>query len=299
MADTPRGLSALLQRTANLSPASATTPPSLPSIPVMEIAVNAIRSNPDQPRKTFRPEALEELSSSIKAKGILQPIVVRRLAADERSESFEYEIIAGERRWRATQQAGLSSIPALIKDVKQTDEILLLSLIENIQRDDLNPIEEALAYSQLHQSGLTQEMIAQAVSKSRAAVANAIRLLELPVPVLDAVRQGQLSVGHAKVLLSIPNRKIQMHLANKCQAEALSVRQLENLASENGATERSKKGRIKSDSRPAHVRELERRLREHFGTSVQISEGTKKGKITIEFYSVEDFDRITRLMGLK
>ncbi|MCZ7645632.1 MAG: ParB/RepB/Spo0J family partition protein [Planctomycetota bacterium] len=302
MADQPqpprRGLGALLQRTTDGVPGQ------LPPVAMNQVSLKAIRPNPNQPRKDFDPQALAELAQSIKAKGLIQPIVVRELPPAEVQGEVRYEIIAGERRWRASQAAGLEQAPAFVKPVAGESEILVLSLIENLQRDDLNPIEEALAYCRLRDRyQMTQEQIADAIGKSRAVVSNLMRVLELPESIQQALHDSKLSIGHAKILMSIPDRQLQLHLAAKCQAEDLTVRQLEvfALGPEQSAavTVVPRAGsQMKRRTKPDHLKSLEQKLCEHLGTRVKIEEGARKGKIVIEFYSVADFDRITRQIGL-
>jgi len=288
-----RGLGALIQSTTGVRPNVVATPSTVP--------LSSIRANPDQPRKTFEEGALSELTDSIKAKGILQPIIVRALRPEEVKGEVRYEIIAGERRWRASQRVGLIEVPVVVKDVASTSDVLLLSLIENLQRDDLNPIEEAQAYRHLQKTfSLTQEAIAAAVGKSRAVVANALRLLDLPQSMLDAVRDGRLSVGHAKILLGLGDEQLLVKLGSKVIAEGLSVRQLESFTAGEvaGAVTSHEHGTRPKRVAPPHIQDIEAKLRNHFGTKVYVQEGAKKGKIVVEFYSVEDFDRITKLMGL-
>lgn len=274
-----------------------------------EISLKAIRGNPKQPRTYFEPNALAELSASIKAHGLIQPVVVRQLTPDEAKGEVWYEIIAGERRWRASEMAGLEKIPVVIKKTFSDRDILLLSLVENIQRDDLNPLEEAIAYDRLAKTfDLTHEQIAEGVGKSRATISNSLRILELPSGVQDALKTKKLTIGHAKVLLAIGDPAIQNSLAAKTQAENLTVRDLEKLvaweasgggdASKPKLPVKSKKG-AKAHVAPAHLQEAERRLREHFGTKVIVEEGLRKGRLVVEFYSVEDFERIVGLMGVE
>jgi ParB family transcriptional regulator, chromosome partitioning protein len=316
-----RGLSALLANTTNApvvpAPVPATgvstsAPPSIPAdnpngLMATEVPLAAIRANPKQPRIDFDPQALEDLAASIKARGLIQPVVVRQLTPEEARGEVWYEIIAGERRWRASEKAGLTKIPVVIKKVFNEREILLLSLVENIQRDDLNPVEEALAYDRLAKSfTLTHEQIADGVGKSRATISNAMRLLELPSTVQEALRNRKLTTGHAKVLLGIGDADIQNQLASKTQAEGLTVRELEKLVAWEANADANKaklpvKNRTHGRAKvaPPHLQEVERRLREHFGTKVAVEEGLRKGRIVIEFYSTEDFDRITNLMGVE
>ncbi len=308
-----RGLSALLASTTNVTPAQVQhggEPKALnvPSpVSTGDISIAAIRPNPHQPRTHFDPEQLAELAASIRARGLIQPVVLRQLKPEEIQGEHRYELIAGERRWRASQLAGLTAIPAVIKQLFDAREILLVSLVENLQRDDLNPIEEALAYQRLAATfNLTHEQIAEGVGKSRAAVTNMIRILDLPSTVQDALKFKTLSLGHAKVLLSIPDPKLQAQIAAKVQAENLTVKELERLIAWEKTTATSSPmqagsvGRPNRVSRvaPPHLQDIEHRLREHFGTKVSVEEGAHKGRIIVEFYSVEDFDRVVKIMGL-
>lgn len=302
-----RGLGALL---------AATTAPSFNSstptagVQTAEVPVTTIRRNLAQPRTEFDPIALEELAASIKARGLIQPVVVRPLKPEESDGTTKYELIAGERRWRASQIAGLSAIPIVIKAVFDDRDILLLSLVENLQRDDLNTIEEATAYEKLGRMfTLTHDQIAEGVGKSRAYISNMIRLLELPPNVLELIKTKKLSTGHGKILLGIPDPRLQQHLASKTIAENLSVRDLERIVQgdqeEDDDEEDPLKAPRKKNSRStrapstSELRALEQRLREHFGTKVRIEEGSRKGRIVIEFYSTDDLDRISGLMGLE
>jgi ParB family chromosome partitioning protein len=308
-----RGLSALLASTTQAPPAAPSAMAAAEQPPVMsssvssaDIPLSSIRPNPTQPRTHFDPDALKDLAASIKARGLIQPVVLRQLRPEEATAEIRYELIAGERRWRASQMAGLIAVPAVIKQVFDQRDILLLSLVENLQRDDLNPLEEALAYERLAATfNLTHEQIADGVGKSRATVSNMLRLLELPTSVQEAIKIRRLSVAHAKLLLTIPDAKLQAQLAAKVQGEDLTVRNLERLISTDTAAPASdenavhrKRGTQNTRSTPAHLREAERNLREHFGTKVSVEENARKGRIVIEFYSADDFARITKLMGL-
>lgn len=295
MAELPRrGLGALLQSTTGGIPGAK------PAASTMNVALEAIRPNPHQPRKEFDEVALRELADSIRSKGLIQPIVVRPLPPGDATEHIKYEIIAGERRFRASQIAEQTEVPVVIKNVSEATDVLLLSLIENLQREDLNPIEEGVAYQRLSQFyKLTQDQIAQAVGKNRATVANAIRILELPECIRKYISEGKLSTGHAKVLLSVVNEARREELAERVVAQGLSVRQLEQLTDSTDEPSRATSNTsAPSRSKPAHIRDLEAKLRQHLGTKVSIHQGEKRGKIVIEFYTVADFDRITGKMGL-
>jgi len=245
------------------------------------IDIDRIDPNPHQPREDFDEEKLSDLVSSIKADGMLQPIIVRR-AGDK------YQIIAGERRWRAAKRAGLVSIPATIRDATDPD-MLKIALIENLQRQDLNPIEEASAYKALmERHDLTQEIIARFVGKDRSTIANTLRLLALPDEVKAHVSRGTLSMGHARALLSLDDSSAQIALCKRIVDEGLSVRQVESLV---------KSGVRPPKPRPArpvdpNVRRLEEELQRALGTRVRIRSGGKSGRIEISFSSPDEFDGI-------
>ena len=242
--------------------------------------IEEIQPNPFQPRKTFPDEPLQELVQSIREKGILQPLVVRR-------KGDRYELIAGERRWRAAQKAGIKEVPILVKDVLES-ELLELSLIENIQRENLNPIEEAEAYKGLaEQFRLTQEDISQKVGRDRATVANALRLLKLPPEIKQSLAEGKVSVGHARALLGLDSPEKQRTAWRKILAGGLSVRQTENLI----RRLRPKNPTASLKNAPEWdplVEELQRSL----GTRVRIVGRKKRGRIEIDFFSLEELERI-------
>jgi ParB family chromosome partitioning protein len=255
------------------------------------IPIDEIRPNPYQPRITKEAETdphFQELIASIKEKGVLQPVVVRR-------RHDGYELVMGERRWRAAKVAGLTTIPAIVRSVDDR-EMLEMALIENIQRADLNPIDEALAYKALsEQFGLTHDDIARRVGKDRSTITNALRLLTLPYRVREALMLGQITPGHARALLSLSSRREQVELCERVIVEGLSVRSLERLCGE------LKPAKSKKDRKPAekdiHLLELEQQLQEILGTRVIITPPAKSpGKVTIEYFSIEDLDRIYRLI---
>ncbi len=317
-----RGLGALLAATTQSVPqtpigSAASDVPGTPTITAADVAILTVRPNPEQPRTVFEPEALNELAASIKAQGLIQPLVVRPLKPEEITGDARYELIAGERRWRASQLAGLNVVPIVIKSVYDARDILLLSLVENLQRDDLNPIEESVAYEKMATKfNLTHEQIANGIGKSRAYISNSIRMLDLPSTVVDALRNRKLSQGHAKVLLALPDPKMQAHFAAKTQAENLTVRELERLTIDTVKPREEEQPRVTraTDIMPAptprpkgsrgtrlpsaEVQEMERRLREHFGTRVTIEESLRKGRILIEFFSTDDLNRIINLLRL-
>lgn len=255
-----------------------------------EIEVTLVRANPQQPRIKFGEEGLQELAASIKEKGIVQPIVVRRL-------NGEYELIAGERRLRATRLAGLDRIPAYIADVSDGSEPLELALIENMQREDLNALEQAQGFHQLsEQYGLTQEDIAKRVGKSRAAVANTLRLLHLPKDIQNSLRSGQISAGHARAILAFEDRDHQMALWKRIVKEGLSVRKAEALAKKMATTTVAPHH---TKHRSAHVMQVEDRLRNLMGTQVRLHHKPGKGgSIVIEYYNDEDLERLLELFEL-
>jgi ParB family chromosome partitioning protein len=268
-------------------PASAVAVPAKDN--VIPVPIEQVHRSPFQPRTMFEEEPLQDLIESIRAKGVVQPLLVRRSATG-------YELIAGERRLRASQAAGLTTVPVLV--VQATDqEALELALIENLQRENLNPIEEARGYRELIQRfTLKQDDVAQKVGKSRAAVANALRLLELPDDVQAWVARGQLSVGHAKVILGLTIKEEQWLLAEQCMRQGLTVRQVEKLV------ERAKEtGRVPSKKKRAnkapHFEAIEDGLRQKLGTKVHIIKGRRKGRIEIEFYGEDDLSRLVALLG--
>jgi ParB family transcriptional regulator, chromosome partitioning protein len=261
---------------------------------VQRVALGRIRPCPLQPRKDFSPETLRELADSIREQGIVQPLIVRE-------REGHLELIAGERRWRAAQLLGLAEVPVILR---QADDraVLELALIENLQRENLNPIEEAHGYAQLiEQFQLKQEEVATKVGKSRAVVANALRLLKLPPSIQDSIRAGRLSVGHAKVILGLANERNQKAAAERVLKEGLSVRQTEGLiarlqAREGGAF--TKPGQTTPLPRDAHVASLENQLRERLATKVHLRYAQGKGALEITFFSDADLERILQVLGI-
>jgi ParB family chromosome partitioning protein len=261
---------------------------------VKNVPLSRIVPCPFQPRKDFSAEALGELAASIREQGIVQPLIVRE-------RQGHLELIAGERRWRAAQMLGLAEVPVLIRQAEDRD-VLELALIENLQRENLNPIEEAQGYSQLiEQFQLTQEEVALKVGKSRAVVANALRLLKLPLAVQSYLREGRLSVGHAKVLLGLTGEKQQTAAAERILREALNVRQTESLVAQLQAREASalKPAPAAAPLKDAHVGSLENQLRERLGTKVQLRYSKGKGAVEIAFYSDAELERILQIIGIK
>ncbi len=250
------------------------------------IPVNEITKNPYQPRKKFDDEKLNEMVQSIKEHGIIQPVVVRK-------KEKGYELVAGERRFRASQLAQLNKIPAIIKDFSDS-EMLEISLIENVQRENLNPLEEAEAYKQLmDQFGFTQNNIASRLGKSRPLIANTLRLLSLGKEVKEYLRGGKISAGHARALVSVEDLEMQNEIANEIVKKNLTVRQIEDVIQhkkEKKPGQPKKEKKVKADP---FVNDLEERLCQYFGTRVKITEGKNKGSIEIEFYNPRELERIT------
>ena len=256
----------------------------------LSLPISQVEPGLKQPRKRFEDAALQDLADSIRTHGIIQPLTVRRLS------SGYYQIIAGERRWRAAKLAGLAEVPAVIieADDRKTME---LALIENLQREDLNPIEEANGYKSLMEDyGLTQEEAAQRVGKSRPAVANALRLLALPDPVCLLVEEGQLSAGHARAILAVPSGEAQMKLAKKVVADGLSVRQTEALA-KRLAQGGQAAAAARSDELAIYDRAAEKDLGARLGRKVHIVRGRRKGKIELEYYDPDDLNALLDLLG--
>lgn len=261
-----------------------------PGEKIQRVDLSRIVPSPLQPRKDFAREALSELVESIRQHGIIQPLVVRLVAG-------RHELIAGERRWRAAQEAGLTQAPVITR-VATDLEVLELSLIENLQRADLNPIEEAQAYARLsNEFGMRQEDIAQKVGRSRAAVANSMRLLDLHEQVQTWVTQGLLSVGHAKVLLALKEPEEQRAVAETILRRSATVRATERLvARQLGGTRPRRKRQTVATS--ATIDDLQNRLQEHLGTRVTIHHGEKRGRIEIEYYGNDDLQRVLNALGL-
>ncbi len=284
-----RGLDALIS-TETVSAQGSST--------INEVPIGQIEANPDQPRREFDSVALEELANSIKQLGLVQPITVRQLA------EHKFQIIAGERRWRASQLAGLTAIPAYIRTIKD-ENVMELALVENIQREDLNAIEIALAYEHLQEkSGLTQEKVAARVGKSRVAVTNYLRLLKLPAQVQMALQKKEIDMGHARALLSLNSPSQQIKLFHEIQKNAFSVRKVEELCQQlnNGEDIQTAKKKIAAKSKlPDEFNLLKKRLSDFFNTKVQMTYGAKgKGKISIPFASEEELLHIMEVMdGLK
>lgn len=261
---------------------------------INEIAIDQIEPNPNQPRREFDPVALEELANSIKQLGIVQPITLRQIAENR------FQIIAGERRWRASQLAGLKAVPAYIRTIDD-ENVMEMALVENIQREDLNAIEIALAYEQLLQkSGMTQEKVAAEVGKSRAAVANYLRLLKLPAQVQMALQKKEIDMGHARALLSLDSPSLQLKLFHEIQKNGYSVRKVEELCQQlnNGEDIQSAKKNLKAKANLSkEFDDLKKRLSDFFDTKVQMTcSPTGKGKISIPFANEEDLEHIMNIL---
>jgi ParB family transcriptional regulator, chromosome partitioning protein len=256
---------------------------------VQQIAITKILANPFQPRKIFDETAIEELAASIVEHGIIQPIVVRR-------KDKKYEIVAGERRFRAAKHAGLTEIPAIVRDFNE-QQMMEVAILENLQREDLTPIEEAEAYNSLiNQLNFTQEDLAKRLGKSRPHIANLIRLLQLPEDIRELVNQGELSMGHGRALLGLKNKRRIPDVANKVKKDHLNVRQLERYIQDINEDVSRETKKVKKD---IHVQATETQLREYFGTQVQIKKARNKGKIEIEFYSDDDLQRILEILNIE
>ena len=259
------------------------------------VSLSSIEPNREQPRSNFNDEGIEELSESIKVHGIIQPLIVKK---HENAEGM-YEIIAGERRWRAARLAGLTEVPVLVKEYSE-QEAYEVALIENIQRQDLNAIEEALAYEKLiNDFNLKQEELAKRVSKSRTAITNSLRLLKLQDKVKQLVVNGKLSAGHARALVGVKNEDKQVKLADKIVYEGLSVREAEDIVRGLDAPAKKKDEKAGKEKAPVSPEQanIEEELKAIFGTKVNIKGNSEKGKIQIEYYSQDEFERILSQLG--
>tara|TARA_B100001248_G_scaffold262395_1_gene258071 strand:- start:4438 stop:5463 length:1026 start_codon:yes stop_codon:yes gene_type:complete len=282
---------------AKAAPKAEPTPAPAPTEPetqdgFREILVDKVIPNPHQPRKEFKPEHIEELANSITAEGLLQPIVVRK-------QGNTYEIIAGERRLRAFKHLGNKRIPARVIEVSDSSSAVL-SLIENLQREDLNPIEEALGFASLMQDfDLTQESIAQRVSKSRSAIANILRLLQLDSEIQGYLRRGKISTGHAKVILGLPTPQQQLLLARKIVEAGISVRETERLAQKLKADAKKPVQILDaSQKEDTIIKDLEKKITSHLRTRVSLKHSPKKGKLVIEYFGNSDLQRILDKIGV-
>ena len=256
---------------------------------IFKIPMNLIKANKEQPRKSFDPEKISELAESIKEHGVIQPIILNK-------EDDIYLVIAGERRFRAAKSIGLEEIPAIVMNINNK-EVLEISLIENIQREDLNPIEEAIAYKKLLVDfNLTQEEISKKVSKSRTAITNCMRLLNLDERVQDYIIDGVISEGHGRAILGIADKQFQYQISQMVIDESLNVRETEKLVKNFGNEKREKTIKNQND---IYYKDIMSKLENHFGTKVLINSKSKnKGKIEIEYYSEEDFERILEVLNI-
>ena len=279
-----RGLGALIPSRPEPVPAAAAAPAS----GLLEVAIEQISPNPYQPRKTFNDASIEELSRSVREHGIIQPLVVTRTAENK------YRLIAGERRFRAAQKAGLTIVPVVVKEAMADTDVLQVALIENIQREDLNSIEEAYAYHQLHEEfGLTQEEISKRVGKERSTVANFLRLLRLPDPVKKLLASGQLSMGHARAILAVESPKKQEQLAERVVKRNLNVRQTEMLAAESAP-----KAEQPEKEKDIFTRDAEEKLTRALRSKVEIDRKRRGGVIHIRYGSEDELIRLVEeIMG--
>lgn len=280
-----RGLSALIPAAAPPAPPPAAPAPR-PAGPPQELDIDLLAPNPRQPRTDFEEQALEELAQSIRGNGVIQPIVVR-------PSGDRYEIVAGERRWRAAQRAGLLKVPVVVRQISDAN-LLQVALIENIQRENLNPIEEAQAYRRLLDDlHLSQEEIAAAVGKDRATVANFVRLLRLPADIRSEVASKSLSMGHARALLALPDETAQRRVAKDVLARGLSVRETEALVKRETAPAETAEEPVRTDP---NTRAAEDQLKLALGTRVRISRRRRGGRIEIEFSSEDELQRLFELL---
>jgi len=292
-----RGLNALIKApgAVPLRPAGGGESDPATGERVLRVALDEVVPSPLQPRKRFHEENLGELVDSIREHGVIQPLIVRRVGG-------KYELIAGERRWRASTQLKLPQVPVIVREASDRD-VLEMALIENLQREDLDPLEEAEAYARLaREFGLKQEEIAQRVGKNRATVSNAIRLLDLDAEVQTLVSRKLLSGGHAKALLGLKTKAEQRMLADLVVKRKLNVRDTEKLVSEtiSGKTVTKKAAKTKlSPQAETYIRRIQDQLRSRFATNVAIQHGDKRGKIEIEYYGNEDLGRVLELMGIR
>lgn len=290
-----RGLDALFNPGTAAAASPAPTESTVPDTSLREIPVSRIAPNPFQPRRNFDAAELRELQESLSTSGLLQPISVRPVKHDR-----GFELIAGERRLRAATNLGWSEIPAVVREISDR-EMLTLALVENLQRADLNPVEQAEGYERLiGEFGYTQQSVAEMVGKDRSTVANVIRILHLPVAVRQFLQEGKLTPGQARPLLGVSDQARAIALARRIIDEGWSARQVEQHVRETPSTPSPKGGRPrKEDSRPAEVRSLEQRLRRHFQTDVTITVRTgTRGSIIIDFYSPDDLERVVEMIGL-
>lgn len=255
---------------------------------VIYIDIDDIKPNPSQPRKTFDREKLQDLADSIKENGVIQPVVVRR-------KNQYFELVAGERRWRASRLAGLKQVPCLIRNFDEKQN-MIVAIIENMQREDLDPIEEAAGLREMiHKFGFTQAEVSKSVGKSRAYIANSMRLLKLPDEIQNMISEGKLSAAHGRTIINVENKARQKEIANKIVKDGLSVRATERLAEKIKDDDRPERKKRKT-SRPVEITTIEDELRTLMGTKVRITGTEKSGKIELEYYSLEELNRLIDLM---
>lgn len=251
---------------------------------VKEINIKQIVSNDKQPRREFDEHKLDELAESMRQHGVLQPVILRKRGSS-------YELVAGERRWRAAKKIGIEKIPAIVKELSDAD-VMEIALIENLQREDLNPLEEALAYKSLMSDfGLTQEELSKRVGKSRSLIANTVRLLNLEKEIQQLVSEDKLTAGHARALLAIQDKKDRLNLAKKISEENLSVRQAEEIAKKSSKDKKNAKSKMNKEINPV-IMDIAEKLQRTLGTRVKLKGNEKRGKIEIEFYSSDELERI-------
>ena len=256
---------------------------------ILFLDINDIKPNSKQPRKNFPDDKIDELAKSIETHGIIQPIMVRPAGEG-------YEIVAGERRWRAARRAALKQVPCIIRELTE-EQNMLIAIIENMQREDLNPMEEADALNQMIvQYGLTQEEVSKSVGKSRPYITNALRLLKLPSEIREMVVQGQLTSGHARAIAGVKDETKQVSLASKTVKEGLSVRETETLANKENESMPNRQAKARPRAKNREITDLEEELKTVLGTKVEISQGTKRGKIEIEYYSRDELERLLELL---
>lgn len=286
-----KGLAALIPTSRPIQPTNAPEPTEFGPDRIVAIPLGLVTYNPQQPRRHFDDEKLNQLAESIKQQGVLQPVLIRRV-------DDHYQIIAGERRCRAAMRAGLNTIPARMVEDLSDRELLEITIVENLQREDLNPLELADGYQKLiAEFGLTQEELAARVGKDRSSIANTLRLVNLPEEIKENIIAGKIREGHARAILALADEREQLELARKIIAEDLTVRAIEEIIY---GKKRKTRGRsLKLKQRPVEVTQAETALKRKLGTAVKIERGLKRGKIMIEFYGDSDLTRILELLGVE
>jgi ParB family chromosome partitioning protein len=278
-----KGINALIPEFPDYSPGDSTRQ-------IVNLNVDEIDPNPFQARTEFDEEHIDELMRSIQEKGVIQPITVNRVGQS-------YQLITGERRWRATKKAGIAEIPAIIHEIESQQDLMELALIENIQRENLTPIEEAEGYRALtDKCFLTQEEVARKVGKNRSTVANLLRLLNLPLEIQDFLRRGQLGMGHARALLGLDDDDDKLELGRRAVEKKMTTREVEKAVNAHRTGRDKKKKTTKTTSPDPHIRDFEERLQHLFGTGVHIRRSAQKGRIEVEFYDDSDLERILELL---